>query len=85
MSPSGELYDGGIGIHTNEEYRNKFLIDEMLNYDENLLEKWSYGLNRTYPRFCPNFNRETVEKIIDSNLNELFKLVGPLLSCDTRK
>lgn len=66
--PSGELYDGGIGIHSDNEHLNKFLIDEMIDYDEQLLEKWSYGLDRAYPRFCPDFKREKVEKIIHSNL-----------------
>lgn len=69
--PSGELYDGGIGIHTENVYKPKFLIEDMLNYDEALLEKWSYGLNRKYPRFCPHFDREVVKKIVDSNLEKL--------------
>lgn len=69
--PSGELYDGGIGIHTEKEYDSKFLIEEMLKYDEDLLEKWSYGLNRKYPRFCPHFDRNFVEKIIYKNLEQL--------------
>ncbi len=68
---SGELYDGGIGIHNDSEYLGKFLIDEMHEYDEALLEKWSYGLNRTYQRFCPNFNRHFVEQVIKKNLKEL--------------
>jgi hypothetical protein len=77
--PSGELYDGGIGIHTDNEYLNKFLIEEMIDYDEQLLEKWSYGLDRAYPRFCPNFNRGKVEEIIHSNLEKLFELNGSSL------
>ncbi len=68
---TGELYDGGIGIHNDSEYLEKFVIDEMREYDEGLLEKWSYGLNRTYPRYCPNFNRATIEKIIKTNLESL--------------
>jgi hypothetical protein len=27
--PSGELYDGGIGVHTDNEYLGKFLIKDM--------------------------------------------------------
>ncbi len=69
--PSGELFDGGLGIHTQEEYDSKFLIEEMLEYDESLLEKWSYGLDRTYPRFCPHFDRKFVEKVVNSNLDYL--------------
>lgn len=80
--PSGELYDGGIGIHTDDEYLNKFLIEEMIDYDEQLLEKWSYGLDRTYPRFCPTFNRDKVEKIVHSNLDALFKLTGSSVGID---
>jgi hypothetical protein len=30
-------------IHTGDEYTNKSLIEGMTNYDEKLLEKWSYG------------------------------------------
>lgn len=66
--PSGDFFDGGIGVHTDKEYKDKFIIDEMLKYDEELLEKWSYGLNRTYPRFCPNLNQHFVEKIIRKHL-----------------
>lgn len=75
--PSGELYDGGIGIHTDNEYLDTFLIEDMLNYDEKLLDKWSYGLDRVYPRFCPDFNRQLVERVVHSNLETLFKLIGP--------
>ena len=75
--PSGELYDGGIGVHTDNQYRDKFLIEDMFDYDEKLLNKWSYGLDRVYPRFCPDFNRQVVKKIVHSNLEILFKLIGP--------
>lgn len=74
---SGELYDGGIGVHTENNYLGEFLVEDMLTYDEELLNKWSYGLDRTYPRFCPDFNREFVESVIHSNLENLFKLIGP--------
>lgn len=79
--PSGEIYDGGVGIHTENEYSGKFLIEDMINFDENLLDKWSYGLDRAYPRFCPDFNREFVKNVVHSNLNNLFKLVdlAPIL------
>ncbi|GGH21507.1 hypothetical protein [Paenibacillus segetis] len=69
--PTGELYDGGIGIHTRNVYIPQFIIDEMVVYDESLLEKWSYGLDRTYPRFCPDFNRNVVERIVHTNLENL--------------
>lgn len=55
--PTGELYDGGIGVHTRKEYHD-FVLEDMYEYDHQLLEKWSYGLDRIYPRYCPNFDRE---------------------------
>ncbi len=69
--PFGELYDGGVGIHPESEYTTEFLIEEMLEYDEALLEKWSYGLDRTYPKFCPDFDRNFVEQTIQQNLQQL--------------
>lgn len=72
--PSGELYDGGIGIHTEDQYLSNFFIEEMIEYNAALLEKWSYGLERTYPRFCPHFDRKFVERVVNDNLNNLVKI-----------
>lgn len=69
--PAGEIFDGGIGIHTDSEYSEKFIVEDMFDYDEALLEKWSYGLDREYPRFCPDFNRDAMRKIIRSNLRTI--------------
>nr|AIA14467.1 Unknown Function [uncultured bacterium] len=74
--PSGELYDGGVGVHDENEHIPKFMIENMLNYDEQLLDKWSYGLDRTHQRFCPNFDRALVENIISTKLEALFKSIG---------
>lgn len=72
--PWGELYDGGIGIHSDETHLPKFVIDDMTDYDHATLEKWSYGLNRTYPRFCPDWNKEAVRKIINKHLDRIANL-----------
>lgn len=74
--PSGELYDGGIGIHTDATWIPEYVIDEMLIYDHNTLEKWSYGLERTYPRYCPNFDKNAVRKIIEHHLDRLVQTMG---------
>ncbi len=72
--PSGELYDGGTGIHLRQVYdESQFVIVDMHVYDESLLEKWSYGLNHTYPRFCPDFNRAWVTQIVVSNPERLLR------------
>lgn len=67
--PNRLLYDGGHGIHSEEKYRDKFDIVDMMEYDIELMEKHSYGLNRTYPRYCPNFSINTIELIIIKYLN----------------
>ena len=69
--PSGALYDGGIGLHSDETYTTEFVIDDMLQYDVATLEKWSYGLDRTYPRFCPDFNKKAVNTLINNHLDRL--------------
>ena len=69
--PSGALYDGGIGIHSDKAYTAEFVVDDMLQYDHDLLEKWSYGLDRTYPRFCPDFDKKVVGTLINTHLDRL--------------
>jgi len=59
--PNGELYDGGLGVH-NRNYYNDFIIEDMYVYNHDLLEKWSYGLHRSYPRFCPKFKKDLYKK-----------------------
>lgn len=71
--PNRLLYDGGHGIHSEEKYSDKFDVVDMMEYDIELLEKHSYGLNRTYPRFCPNFSINTIETIIRKCLNLIHK------------
>ena len=68
--PSGELYDGGEGVHTDARYES-FRVEDMMEYQHEQLEKWSYGLNRTYPRFCPEFDRAFVKRTIETHLDEL--------------
>ena len=69
--PSRELLDGGVGLHTDEFYGEDYVIEDMYDYNELLLEKWAYGLNREYPRFCPDFNKERLEKLINKHLDRL--------------
>ena len=71
LLPSGSLYDGGIGVHSDEIYKDNLLIDEMLEYDHETLEKWAYGLDREYPRFCPNFDRKEIKRLIQYHLDRL--------------
>ncbi len=80
--PNRLLYDGGHGIHSEETYSDKFDIVDMQKYDIELLEKHSFGLNRIYPRYCPNFSINSIEAIIRKYLNLIqenifFKSVHP--------
>jgi hypothetical protein len=75
MTPNSNAYAAIVFLSIKKIFY-KFVIDDMLNYDEKLLEKWSYGLDRTYPQFCPNFDRSLVENIISTKLTALFKVIG---------
>ncbi len=66
--PNGQLYDGGYGLHDDMKYRDQFDIQDMLNLDINPLEKMAYGMDRTYPRYCPDYSAITVKNIIEKHL-----------------
>lgn len=69
--PNGLLYDGGYGVHSEEKYRGEYDIVDMIEYDIELLEKHSYGLDRTYPRYCPTFSIDVIEALIEKYLNQI--------------
>lgn len=80
--PNRLLYDGGHGLHSEDKYSGKFDIVDMVEYDIGLLEKYSYGLDREYPRYCPNFSINTIKGIIGKYLNLIqknitFKPINP--------
>lgn len=74
--PDGSLFDGGCGIHSEEKYHDKFTIEDMLTFDIDLLEKRAFGLQRDYPRYCPNFSIKVIENLIDRYLNIINKNIG---------
>ncbi len=68
--PNGLLFDGGFGVHQENKWdKDKFDIVDMLQYNLQLLEKNSGGLNRKYPRYCPNFSIEKVTNLITNCIN----------------
>lgn len=69
--PNGLLYDGGIGVHDERHYDAKFKIEDMRIYDYQLLDERSYGLERVYPRFCPNFNLNELTALIVKYLDKV--------------
>lgn len=69
--PNGLLFDGGFGVHDESKYHDKFKVEDMVIYDLNLLEKRAYGLDREYPRYCPNFSLTTVTQMIGRCLERI--------------
>ena len=71
--PDGNYYDGGNGVMIAQAllwlYPDSHL-DEMLEFDPTVLDKWSYGLGRSYPN-CPNYSDEVTARLIDRHLAEL--------------
>lgn len=68
--PNGLLFDGGFGVHPENMWdKDKFDIIDMLTYNLQLLEKHSGGLNRKYPRYCPNFSIAEVSDLITNYIN----------------
>ena len=71
--PDGRYFDGGNGVMT-----EKFLttlyptgrIEQMDDFDLQLLDKRSYGLGRTYSE-CPNYSDEFTRQAIEKRLSEL--------------
>jgi hypothetical protein len=74
--PDGSYFDGGSGIVPEATLLRQFhpgaRIEEMTEFDIELLDKRSYGLTRSY-ELCPNYSDETTAKIIAKHLARLPK------------
>jgi len=67
--PDGRLFDGGV--HDEARYKDKFEIEDMVEFDLQRLEKNAYGLDRTYPRYCPDFSMNVVSDLIRFHLDKI--------------
>lgn len=68
--PNRLLFDGGFGVHSEDMWnKDKFDIVDMLKFDLQLLEEHSGGLNRKYPRYCPDFSINEVTDLITDCIN----------------
>lgn len=69
--PDGSYYDGGNGVISGatllREFRKGNRLEEMVDFDLSLLDKWSYGLGRSY-ELCPNYSDEVTANIIEKHL-----------------
>jgi hypothetical protein len=77
--PKGQYFDGGNGVMTAAFLGTLYPdsnIEEMKNFDLDLLNKRSYGLGRTYPE-CPNYSDEFTQQAIENRLSELLDKQRP--------
>ena len=69
--PDGSYFDGGGGIMSTATLLQLFSpddrIEDTVDFDLALLDKRSYGLNRSY-RLCPNYSDEVTARIIEKHL-----------------
>lgn len=71
--PDNSLYDGGVAVHSEKNYLEKVLdVVVMSEYNYQLLDKHSYGLDREYPRYCPDFDLQELTEIINKTLDDLY-------------
>ena len=71
--PEGRYFDGGNGVMTEKFLSSRYPdghIEEMKDFDFQLLDKRSYGLGRTYSE-CPNYSDEFTRQVIEKRLSEL--------------
>ena len=60
--PNEDLFDGGLGVHKRNIYEKSKVI-VMEKYDLEILNKYSWGLDRKYPH-CPNFSKKEASSLI---------------------
>lgn len=74
--PDGNYFDGGYGVLRSRTYLKQYLdgtrIEEMIDFDLERLDRWSYGLKREYG-LCPNYSDKTTARIIKRHLAMLPK------------
>ena len=68
--PNNQIFDGGQGVHDFNTYKDsEFII--MKKYDLEVLDKYSWGLVRTYKE-CPNFSISKTSEVIAKDLDEIY-------------
>jgi hypothetical protein len=76
--PDGNYFDGGNGVISQRALLMLFAnsrIDEMMEFDLQLLDQRSFGLNRDYPQ-CPNYSDGTTAQLIESHLTALAEAIN---------
>jgi hypothetical protein len=72
--PDGKYFDGGNGVQTRNQLLKKYpqgsIIEEMTEYDEQMLEKYSEGTNKKY-HSCENYDATIVKNAVEYYLDQL--------------
>jgi hypothetical protein len=71
--PEGNLFDAGLGVVTDSALHtimpgNHF--EEMTVFDYELLDKRSYGLNRSYTN-CPNYSDDLTRSLLQRHFSKV--------------
>ena len=71
--PNNELFDGGKGVHSSYFYKRKGIeLIIMEKYDLKMLDKYSWGLIRSYKESCPDFSISKISQIIAQYLDKIY-------------
>ncbi|RIV73274.1 hypothetical protein [Flagellimonas aequoris] len=71
--PDKNLFDAGLGVMDESALKLVFIeskIEDMVHFDYDLLEKWSYGLHRKYYN-CPNYSDSLSRSILKRHFDKL--------------
>ena len=72
--PNGALFDGGNGIHEFDMYdETRVELVVMEKYDLEILDKYAWGLIRTYPNVNHDFSIGKMSALIASCLDDIYK------------
>ena len=69
--PDGSYFDGGNGVVSAQQLQAMFPnlpIEEMVDFDLQLLDKLVGGLNQKHYPLCPNYSDSLTAKLIDKHL-----------------
>ena len=73
--PNGALFDGGNGIHNFDTYKeNEVELVVMEKYDLEVLDKYAWGLIRSYTTVNDDFSTSKMTALIASYLDDIYKI-----------
>lgn len=71
--PNNKLFDAGLGVMDEKALKLVFIesrIEDMVHFNYDTLEKWSYGLHRKYYN-CPNYSDSLSRSILKRHFDKL--------------